>query len=99
MPNSTLAAANKARRVKPKSKPIQPGESLGDGVRLLTKAEVIERTNVSFPCLWLWMKAGTFPRGRSVAGKTMWLEHEVTQWILAQPLCQVKGAPKHVAAT
>jgi predicted DNA-binding transcriptional regulator AlpA len=53
------------------------------GSRLLSKAEVLARVNVTFPTIWTMMRAGTFPRARVVGGKSMWLKHEIDAWIEA----------------
>jgi predicted DNA-binding transcriptional regulator AlpA len=60
-------------------------------VRLLDKAEVLAITAVSFPTIWKWMRAGTFPRSRAVGGKSMWLSSEIDQWLAALPLRKLKG--------
>jgi hypothetical protein len=36
------------------------------------------------------MRDGKFPPGRAIGGQTMWLEAEVTSWILAQPFQRLK---------
>ena len=38
--------------------------------RLLDKAEILIITRASFPTVWKWMRAGTFPRSRVVGGKS-----------------------------
>ena len=59
--------------------------------RLLDKAEILTITRVSFPTVWQWMRAGTFPRSRVVGGKSMWLSSEVEAWIVSLPLRPLKG--------
>jgi predicted DNA-binding transcriptional regulator AlpA len=59
--------------------------------RLLGKGEVCDIANVSFPTLWSWMRAGTFPRARIVGGKSMWLSTEVEAWLRALPVRPLKG--------
>jgi predicted DNA-binding transcriptional regulator AlpA len=59
--------------------------------RLLDKADVTAITNVTFPTIWAWMRAGTFPRSRVVGGKSMWLSSEVEGWLAGLPLRPLKG--------
>jgi predicted DNA-binding transcriptional regulator AlpA len=61
--------------------------------RLLSKPEVLERVNRTFPTIWKWMREGTFPRARQVANsqEPVWLESEVNEWIRALPVKSYKG--------
>jgi predicted DNA-binding transcriptional regulator AlpA len=55
--------------------------------RLLGKREVCELTGRSFPTIWAWMKRGTFPRARVLAGRSsVWLQSEIVAWMQALPL-------------
>jgi predicted DNA-binding transcriptional regulator AlpA len=58
---------------------------------LLSKSEILATTNVSFPTIWAWMRAGTFPRSRVVGGKSMWLSNEVAEWMATLPVRRLKG--------
>jgi predicted DNA-binding transcriptional regulator AlpA len=61
-------------------------------LRLLTKPEVLlVAGGVSYPTLWSWMRAGTFPRARVVGGKSMWRSDEVQAWLDALPVRPLKG--------
>ena len=60
-------------------------------VRLLDKNDVLEITNVTFPTIWSWMRAGTFPRSRVVGGKSMWRSDEIDAWLAALPVRALKG--------
>jgi predicted DNA-binding transcriptional regulator AlpA len=60
-------------------------------VRLVLKPEVLDRVNVTYPTLWQWMREGKFPRSRKLGGKVAWVEREINEWILARPLCRLKG--------
>jgi predicted DNA-binding transcriptional regulator AlpA len=60
-------------------------------VRLLTKAEVLERVGRTFPTIWAWMRAGKFPRARDLGGRPAWVESEVEAWIAALPIRRFKG--------
>ena len=60
-------------------------------VRLLDKADVCAIANVTFPTIWAWMRAGKFPRGRVVGGKTMWVSSEIDAWMTALPPRLLKG--------
>jgi predicted DNA-binding transcriptional regulator AlpA len=59
--------------------------------RLMSKPEVIEITGHTYPTIWAWMRDGKFPRGREVAGKTYWFEHEIDDWLASLPLARLKG--------
>jgi predicted DNA-binding transcriptional regulator AlpA len=59
--------------------------------RLLGKHEVCAIANVSFPTVWAWMRAGSFPRSRVVGGKSMWFSTEVSDWLAALPIRPLKG--------
>ena len=60
-------------------------------VRLLDKNEVCALTSVTFPTIWAWMRAGTFPRSRIVVGKSMWFSTEIDAWMAALPVRPLKG--------
>jgi predicted DNA-binding transcriptional regulator AlpA len=63
--------------------------------RLLDRHDIVELTGVSYPTIWSWMRAGTFPRGRICGGKSMWLSSEVEAWMRALPVRRLKGeAPR-----
>jgi predicted DNA-binding transcriptional regulator AlpA len=59
--------------------------------RLLDKAQVCAIANVTYPTIWAWMRAGTFPRSRVVGGKSMWLSTEVDAWMATLPIRPLKG--------
>jgi prophage regulatory protein len=53
----------------------------------LTKAQVLKKVPVTGPTLWVWVRAGKFPRPRFISpNKTVWVEAEVDAWMQAQPL-------------
>jgi predicted DNA-binding transcriptional regulator AlpA len=64
-------------------------------VRLLSKSEVCAIANVTFPTIWSWMRAGTFPRSRVVGrgnnAKSMWLSNEIDAWLAALQVRPLKG--------
>jgi predicted DNA-binding transcriptional regulator AlpA len=62
-----------------------------DGIRLLSKLEVIDRVGASYPTLWHWMRQGKFPRSRALGGKTVWIASEVEGWMAALPKRPLKG--------
>jgi predicted DNA-binding transcriptional regulator AlpA len=68
------------------------------GMRLLDKAEVLAIVNVSFPTVWAWMRAGTFPRSRIVGGKSMWLSTDIEQWLATLPVRPLKGDKREAAS-
>jgi predicted DNA-binding transcriptional regulator AlpA len=59
--------------------------------RLLDKSEILILTRASFPTIWAWMRAGSFPRSRVVGGKSLWLSSEIDEWLAALPLRRLKG--------
>ena len=61
------------------------------GDRLLDKSQICKITNVTYPTIWAWMRAGKFPRARIVGGKSMWLTSEVDAWLVALPKRPLKG--------
>jgi prophage regulatory protein len=66
------------------------------GTRLLSKPEVLDRTGVTYPTIWQWMRDGRFPRSRTLGGKICWIESEVEQWMKDLPRTKLK-APDKVA--
>jgi predicted DNA-binding transcriptional regulator AlpA len=61
-------------------------------VRMLSKAEVLSIVGVTFPTIWAWMRAGTFPRSRAVCDKaSMWLSTDIDAWIANLPIRKLKG--------
>ena len=60
-------------------------------VRLFDKNDILSITHVTFPTIWSWMRAGTFPRSRVVGGKSMWRSDEVRTWLDALPVRPLKG--------
>ena len=65
--------------------------AIGEGARLLSKAEVLDRLGVTYPTVWQWMREGRFPRCRVLGGKSAWVESEVEEWIAALPVRRLKG--------
>jgi predicted DNA-binding transcriptional regulator AlpA len=61
------------------------------GARLLAKRDVLAITNVSFPTIWAWMRAGKFPRARVVGGQSMWLSSDIEAWLASLPVRRLKG--------
>jgi predicted DNA-binding transcriptional regulator AlpA len=82
------AAAKKAALKASATHPVLP-----PAVRLLDKHEVCAITNVTFPTVWAWMIARTFPRARIVGGKSMWRSDEVDAWLAGLPVRALKGDP------
>jgi predicted DNA-binding transcriptional regulator AlpA len=60
-------------------------------LRLLTKTEVCKLANATFPSVWAWMRAGTFPRARVVGGRSMWRSDEIDAWLTGLPIRRLKG--------
>ena len=52
------------------------------GEAILSTAQVLERTQLSYTTLWRLYRAGDFPRPRRISTRRVgWLASEVTQWI------------------
>jgi predicted DNA-binding transcriptional regulator AlpA len=60
-------------------------------LRLLSKREVVERIGVSYPTIWRWMRAGTFPRGLAVGERTMWRSDDIAGWLANLQQRRLKG--------
>jgi predicted DNA-binding transcriptional regulator AlpA len=58
--------------------------------RLISRRQVCERTHLTFPTIWKFIRAGKFPPARAVGGKTMFIEAEVQAWIDALPVREFK---------
>jgi predicted DNA-binding transcriptional regulator AlpA len=54
--------------------------------RFLSRLQVMDKTGRSYPAIWAWMQAGTFPRAREVGDELMWLESEVDEWMDSRPI-------------
>lgn len=53
--------------------------------RLIRLAEVKRRTGMSTSTIYRWMKAGKFPRSRTIGGYiAVWSEDELNDWIRAE---------------
>jgi predicted DNA-binding transcriptional regulator AlpA len=73
---------------KPKPRNTPPLPPL---VRLMSKHEVLAITNVSYPTIWSWMRAGTFPRSLIVGGQSKWRSSDIDQWLAQLPIRPLKG--------
>jgi prophage regulatory protein len=57
----------------------------------LSKAQVLAKIPVTAPTLWAWVRAGKFPKPRSISNnKVVWIEAEVEAWMRAQPVPRYK---------
>jgi len=65
----------------------QPGD------RLLTKAEVVAFVGLSYQKIWQLMDADQFPRAIVIAGRNLWLESEIHEFIRAAPRRRLKNDP------
>jgi predicted DNA-binding transcriptional regulator AlpA len=74
-----------------KPSPIPERSPAADQPRLLKKTEVCAIANATFPSIWSWMRAGTFPRARVVGGRSMWRSDEIDQWLAGLPVRRLKG--------
>jgi prophage regulatory protein len=62
--------------------------------RLLTKRDICQRINRSYPTIWAWMQQGKFPRAKNVNGHPGWVEEEIEKWIASLPTARIKGDPQ-----
>ena len=61
--------------------------------RLLRKADVIERTGLSYATIYNMMKAGTFPQSRRAEKQAVgWIESEISDWIRNLPIADPKDS-------
>jgi predicted DNA-binding transcriptional regulator AlpA len=59
--------------------------------RLIFRSELVETVGLSYVTIWSRMRAGTFPRGRDIGGRTAWIESEIAAWIASRPVRRLKG--------
>jgi predicted DNA-binding transcriptional regulator AlpA len=87
--------ANKSKSSKRTSALIERAAAFKDAdlptIRLLSKAEVMAISGLSFPSIWAWMRDGRFPRSRVVGGKSMWRSDEIDAWLAGLPVRPLKG--------
>jgi predicted DNA-binding transcriptional regulator AlpA len=88
-------AASKAERASTSIINITPTRP---AVQLLDKHEVLAIAGTSYVTLWSWMRAGKFPRGRIVGGKTKWRSDEIQCWLDGLPVRKLKGDPAAAVA-
>ena len=97
-PRSSSKARTPPRRRAP-MQPVATGDA-GDeqqhaigreqSSRMIFKREVTELVGHSYPTIWSWMRAGTFPLSFDVGGKTAWLQSEIDAWIVSRPRSSLK---------
>lgn len=61
---------------------------------LIYKHELLDLTGTSYVSIWKWMRAGTFPRGLIIGGRTAWHRAEIDAWLASRPRQVLKGDPK-----
>jgi predicted DNA-binding transcriptional regulator AlpA len=63
-------------------------------LKLISQREVCERIGVTAPTIWEWTRKGRFPKARVLngRGKLGYIEREIEEWILSQPLQRLKPA-------
>jgi prophage regulatory protein len=76
---------------KQKSRPDTAGAQQRSLDRFIFRSELTDIVGVSYVTIWNWMRAGTFPRGRDIGGRTAWIESEVAAWIASRPIRRLKG--------
>jgi predicted DNA-binding transcriptional regulator AlpA len=68
-----------------------PADVVRPGARLLDRRELTAKVNLTYPTIWKLMREGAFPRSVVIGGKTLWLEHEVDEYIARLPRRRLKG--------
>jgi prophage regulatory protein len=63
-------------------------------IRFVFKPEVLDRTGMTYPTLWAWMRKGEFPQSYDVGGKVAWRENEIDAWCASRPVRKLKPAKK-----
>jgi predicted DNA-binding transcriptional regulator AlpA len=58
--------------------------------KMIFKPKVLELVGHSFPTVWKWMRAGTFPLSFNIGSKTAWRESEINQWLANRPRSSFK---------
>jgi predicted DNA-binding transcriptional regulator AlpA len=66
---------------------------LAHRVGFLDKREVLAVVGCTYPALWGWQLAGTFPRARIVLGKSKWFADVIADWMDERPVRRLKGDP------
>jgi prophage regulatory protein len=61
------------------------------GSRLLLNSALLELVPFSYPTIWKWMRAGTFPRSVRVGAKVAWYASEVEDWLAGLKRSALKG--------
>jgi predicted DNA-binding transcriptional regulator AlpA len=88
---AATAAATRAHKAPLPSIANLPVAGDDDGIRLLSKAEVMDRVGATYSAIWSWMRAGAFPRARALGGKTVWIKSEIDAWLASLPKRPLKG--------
>ncbi len=62
--------------------------------RLLSKAEVLQITGLSYPTIWAMMRRGEFPRSVEITlNRIAWHESDIISWKEVLPQRRLKGDP------
>jgi prophage regulatory protein len=57
----------------------------------LSKAQVLAKIPITAPTLWAWVRAGKFPRPRTLSqNKVVWVALEIDEWMQLRPLRNYK---------
>jgi prophage regulatory protein len=95
-PKSKNSATKRKR--KKRASPVRTVQIIPGTLHLLDKRQVCRIANTSYPAIWTWMRAGTFPRSRIVGGRSMWLSTDIEQWLATLPTRRLKGDAPEAAA-
>jgi predicted DNA-binding transcriptional regulator AlpA len=96
-PKSLVAATAVTLGCVPSASPANPdhqttGPDVGPPpVRVISKNALLKRVPLSFPTIWKMMQQNRFPRARVIAGKSVWIESEINDFLATLPLRRYKG--------
>jgi predicted DNA-binding transcriptional regulator AlpA len=60
---------------------------------MLDRKQLLRHTGLSYAKILSLMKRGEFPRPRRVGRKNLWITSEVIEWMLKQPVSDLKSKP------
>jgi predicted DNA-binding transcriptional regulator AlpA len=68
-----------------------PADVVRPGARLLSRKDVMDKVNLTYPTIWKLMCEGAFPRSVVIGGKVLWVEAEIDEYITRLPRRRLKG--------
>jgi prophage regulatory protein len=69
-------------------------------MKILRRAEIVDRSGLSFPTIWRKIQAGTFPKPVQLGPNSVgWVEEEFEAWAKSLPRGHIKlGSPQQEVA-